>query len=119
MRRAVYNTLSDQVGATAPNIVLAGRGKRKPPCVKYCRRRQRGRGIMDFLRKAHGFIKRNKVISRGANALSYVLPGKYKDWAGKVGGVAGTLGYGRRSRGGGLRLAGQGITLAGGMRCRC
>lgn len=117
MRRAVYNTMSNQVGATAPNVVLAGRGKRS--CAKYCRRRMRGRGIMDFLRKAHSFVRKNKVISRGANALSYVLPGKYRKVAEKVGGIAGTLGYGRRSRGSGLRLAGQGITLAGGMRCRC
>lgn len=68
-------------------------------------RRMRGKGVMDVLRKAHSFLKKHRVISRGANALGSVLPEKYRGIATKVGGVAGALGYGRR-RGGALRLAG-------------
>lgn len=99
------------VGATAPGMVRAmPRGK-----ARYRRggARMKGRGIMDMLRKAHAFIKKHKLISRGSNALSYVLPEKYKGIASKVSGVSGSLGYGRRKRGGALRLSGGALRLAG------
>ena len=73
------------------------------------RRRMRGRGkIMDFLRKAGNFLKKNKIVSRVANGLASVLPPQYAGIAKSVGTAAGSIGYGRRRRryGRGLRLAG-------------
>ena len=73
------------------------------------KRRMRGRGkVMDFLRKAAGFLKRNKIVSRVANGLASVLPPQYAGIAKSVGAAAGSIGYGRRRRrfGRGLRLAG-------------
>ena len=88
------------------------------PVRRGMRTRMRGRGVRDVLRRIHKFIRGNQVISRSANALSTVLPAKYRGIASKVGGVAGVMGYGRR-RGGALRLAGMGggaLRLSGGMR---
>jgi hypothetical protein len=68
-------------------------------------RRMRGRGVMDVLKKIHGFVKKHKVISRGSSALAGVLPEKYGKWVGRVGNAAGAFGYGRR-RGGALMLSG-------------
>ena len=60
----------------------------------------RGRGFMDFVKKVHGFVKDNKIISNVGSALgSMGVP-----YAGKIGSVASSLGYGRSGRG--LRLAG-------------
>ena len=73
------------------------------------RRRMIGRGkVMDFLKKAAGFLKRNKIVSRVANGLASVLPPQYASIASNVGKAAGAIGYGRRRRryGRGLRLAG-------------
>ena len=66
---------------------LAGNGRR--------RRGQRGAGFWSFLKKAHNWIKQNKVISRGAKFLGStgLVP-----QAGTIGTAAGTLGYGRRRR---------------------
>jgi hypothetical protein len=64
----------------------------------------RGAGFMDFLSKAHSFIKDNKLVSTIGNALgSMGVP-----YAGKIGSVGAALGYGRRRRrrGRGLRLSG-------------
>ena len=76
-------------------------------------RRMRGRGkVMDFLRKAGNFLKKNKIVSRVANGLASVLPPQYAGIAKSVGTAAGSIGYGRhrrrhhRMRGHGLRLAG-------------
>ena len=56
------------------------------------RRRKRGRGLGDFLRSAHDFIKKHKIISSVGSALGAVgVP-----YAGLVGKAAGVLGYGRR-----------------------
>lgn len=70
--------------------------------------RMRGRGIVDILKKANAFLRKHKVISRGAAAVSPLLPAKFQPWATKIGGVSSALGYGRR-RGGSLRLAGSGM----------
>ena len=68
------------------------------------RRRMRGRGLMDFLGKANNFLKQSKLVSSVGNALGAAgIP-----LAGKIAGVASSLGYGRRRRGGALRLAGAG-----------
>ena len=65
----------------------------------------RGRGFMDFLSKANGFLRNSKLISSVGSALgSAGVP-----FASQIGSVAGSLGYGyRRRRGGALRLAGAG-----------
>ena len=84
------------------------------------RRRMRGSGLGDFLKKANSYLRDNKIISRVANTLaeSGVAPGI----SSTVGKIAGTLGYGRRHRrhrmhrGGALKLAGMGLSPAGGRR---
>ena len=66
------------------------------------RRRMRGRGIGDFLKRANSFLKSSKLVSTVGNALGAAgIP-----FASQIGSVAGSLGYGRRRRGGALRLAG-------------
>ena len=78
------------------------------------RRRQRGRGFMDFLGKANNFLKSSKLVSTVGNALGAAgVP-----LAGQIGSVAGRFGYGRKRMGRGLRLAGRGIGVAGGRRHR-
>ena len=69
------------------------------------RRKTRGGSkFTDFFKRAHSWIKKNKVISRVSGALNKIgVP--YTD---KIASVASTLGYGRRRRGGSLRLAGAG-----------
>ena len=77
------------------------------------RRRQRGRGFMDFLGRANNFLKSSKLVSTVGNALSSAgVP-----YAGAVANVASRFGYGRK-RGRGLRLSGSGIGIAGGRRRR-
>ena len=64
-------------------------------------RRQKGRGIMDFIGKAAGFMKKNKVVSKLANS------GLLGQYSGLAGGLGSLFGMGRRRRRGrGLRLAG-------------
>lgn len=80
------------------------------------RRRLRGRGLMDFLKKGAQFVKDNQLISKGASLLAPHVTNRFGSNAGnilnKVGTVAGALGYGRMNRrrinrrGYGLRLAG-------------
>ena len=70
------------------------------------RRRQRGRGFMEWMGKANNFLRSSKLVSRVGSALGRAgVP-----YAGQIAGIAGKLGYGRRSvrrhRGGSLRLAG-------------
>lgn len=94
------------------------------------RQSMRGKGIGSFFRKVGNFLKRTKLISRGAAALgSLGVP-----HMGTVGTIAGMGGLGRRSRtvrrqrgrglsmaGGALRLAGQGrrpVYLPGAMPAR-
>jgi hypothetical protein len=69
------------------------------------RRRMRGRGIGDFLKRANNFLKSSKLVSTVGSALGAAgIP-----YADKIAGVASSLGYGRRRRrGGALRLAGAG-----------
>ena len=65
------------------------------------RRLHRGKGLMDWLGKAHNWIRDNKIISNVASVLPGIGPA--------IGSVAGALGYGRRHhKGFGLGLAGHG-----------
>jgi hypothetical protein len=83
------------------------------------RKSMHGRGIFDFLKKAHDFLRRHKIISTVGSALSGLHPA-----IGHITTGARALGYGRRRhrhkmhRGGALKLAGAGLGLAGGMRHR-
>ena len=63
--------------------------KRRP------RRKQAGKGpVLDFFKKAHNWIKANKLISRGANTLAPIA-GPYSGTVSNIGRVAGVLGYGK------------------------
>jgi hypothetical protein len=78
-------------------------------------KRMRGRGLMDWLRKAGDWVKSNKLVSRGLHGISGALPGAYGTIARTAGDAAAHLGWGRRRRvkGGSLTLAGGSL---GGMR---
>jgi hypothetical protein len=61
-------------------------------------RKMKGRGLMDWIKKAHSFIKKNKLISRLAQGYSMSgLP--YAGVVGTAGKVAGMAGYGKRTCG--------------------
>ena len=76
------------------------------------RRKLKGRGFMDFIKKANNWLRKTKVVSRlgglyGKYGGTLGLPGA--STVGQIAGVAGQAGYGRRRRmrrGTGLRLAG-------------
>jgi hypothetical protein len=53
-----------------------------------------------FFQDVNGFLKKNKVLSRGFGALGGMIPGAGGTIAGGVGSIAGQLGYGpvRRRR---------------------
>jgi hypothetical protein len=92
---------------------------RKYHSVRKCgsgrRRHMRGAGLLDWMKRAGSFIKSNKLVSRGLNALSGVVGPQYSGLAKTASGVASSLGYGRRRvRGGALSLAGG--SLGGAMR---
>lgn len=57
--------------------------------------RKRGRGFGDFLRSAHDFIKKNKIISSVSGALSGI-PGPIGNVAKLINKGSSALGYGRR-----------------------
>jgi hypothetical protein len=74
----------------------------------------RGKGIGSFFRKVGSFLKRTKLISRGARVLGALgVP-----YMGTVGSVAGMGGLGRRSRTVrrkvSSRMVGKGLSMAGG-----
>ena len=72
-------------------------------------RRMRGRGVMDWLKKAGNFIKDHGLISQGASLASKFLPAQYSGIANTIASGAKAVGLGRRRRrGGGLTLAGAG-----------
>jgi hypothetical protein len=71
----------------------------------------RGAGIFGkFFRKVKGFLKKHKVISRGAN--SFLLPllkgTPYESAVKDIGRYSKKKGYGLTTTGNGLRLAGNG-----------
>jgi hypothetical protein len=65
--------------------------------------------MLDWLKKAAGFLKKHKIVSRVAGGLASVLPPQYASIASNVGKAAGAVGYGRRRR----RMRGNGLRLAG------
>lgn len=62
------------------------------------RKRVRGGSLRDFFNRANEFLQKHKVLSRLAKGYS-TLPLPFASQVGKVGEVAGSLGYGRRRRG--------------------
>lgn len=66
--------------------------------VRSCggRRKLRGSGFMSFINKVGDFFKKSKIISRAAPMLG-TLTGR-PGLGSAVGGIAGSLGYGRRRR---------------------
>lgn len=63
----------------------------------------KGEGFMDFIKKAHSYVKDNKIISKGANVVGNIarqipLPQAQMvgEYANKVEGVAKEYGYGRK-----------------------
>jgi hypothetical protein len=82
-------------------------------------RRTKGRGprltaIKNFLTKAHSFVRKHKLVSRGANLAA--KHDRFKPYAEPIAKYASKMGYGRK-RGYGLKLAGGGLGLAGGRKC--
>lgn len=71
-----------------------------------------GGALPAWMSEVGDFLKKHKIISRGASALSGILPGAWGTAAGLAGKAASAVGYGRRRRrhggalGGALRLAG-------------
>ena len=86
---------------------------RKTSRVGHGRRRKRVGGAMPaWLSSVGDFLKKNKIISRGASALSGMLPGPWGAAAGLASKAAGAVGYGRR-RGRGLHTGGS-MRMVGG-----
>lgn len=74
------------------------------------RHSMRGRGIGSFFKKVGNFLKRTKLISRGAAALGSIgVP-----HMGTVGTIANMGGLGRRRRTVRRSLRGRGLSMAGG-----
>lgn len=59
-----------------------------------------------WLKKVNRFLRKHRVLSRGANLVGRFAPGKYGAIARKAGRTASALGYGLSLPGGALRLAG-------------
>ena len=59
------------------------------------RRRHQGGSLKDIFGKVNRFLKEHKLISRGAAALA-PHAGTFGPLVGKIGSVAGALGYGKR-----------------------
>ena len=78
--------------------------------VRRSTKRQRGGSLGSWLRKAHDFIKKNKLISR----IGGILGSAGVPYAGGIASVAGMHGYGRRRR----RVVGRGLRLPGGSMSR-
>lgn len=92
---------------------------RKPAAGGMRRRRMmKGRGLMDWLKKAGSFIANNSLISKGADLASKFLPPQYSGIASTISSGAKAVGLGRRRgrRGGALTLAGAGYRSRRGMR---
>ena len=70
----------------------------------------RGRGVLDWLKKAGNFIQDHGLISKGASLAAKLLPGQAGSIANTIATGAHAIGLGRRRhrRGGGLTLAGAG-----------
>ena len=64
------------------------------------RKNMQGDGLSDIwkgLKKAHNWIKKNKIISRGASALAPIA-GRFSSGVSRVGDLAAINGYGKRKR---------------------
>ena len=79
--------------------------------MKLRRRKQSGKGLGSWLRKAHDWVKKHKVVSRVGSLLGTMgVP-----YANTVSGVASRFGYGktrRRRTGRGLKLVRSGGSIS-------
>lgn len=76
-----------QIASTAAKL---GYGRRR----RRVGRRRHGAGFLDALKRAHSFVKSNKIISNVGSALAKAnVP-----YAGQIASTAAKLGYGRRRR---------------------
>ena len=83
--------------------------------VSQRRRRQKGGSIGSWLRKAHDWIKKHKLVSR----IGSVLGSAGVPYASTIGNISGKMGYGRRRRmGSGVRLIRGGSMRIGGSMSR-
>lgn len=90
--------ISRAAHAVAPTFPMAYPVAKLAESYGYGKRRRlkgaRGRGFVDWIKnKALPFLKKTKIISTVGNALAPVVP-----FAGTVGKIAGTAGYGRKRR---------------------
>jgi len=73
------------------------------------RNQMRGKGLFDWIKKAHDFIKKHKLISTVSGALSHLHPAVAATHR-----ISSLAGYGRRRHmGGSLRVAGGALRLSG------
>ena len=91
---------------------MVSRMKKTKP--KMSKRRIQGKGkIRNWLKKANKALRKYKVLSRAGKLYGKTpLPGAY--YAGRLGDMAGRLGYGRKKKGLGTTLAGNGVRLSRG-----
>ena len=86
-------------------MVVSGSGKKG---------KAKAKKVVKVLSKVNKFLRKHKLISKGAKIAVKVVPKKYKGTVRTIGRTAGQLGYGRGS---GLSLPGgaygQGLRLAG------
>lgn len=79
--------------STLLKMAKKGQGKKRGKGTKAKGRGVRGRGILGDIGR---FLKKNKVASRGLNALSSVVPGKFGVPLNIAGNAADALGFGGR-----------------------
>jgi len=82
---------------------------RRRSAAAYARRKMRGKGLGDWLKKAWKWVKDNKILSRAASAIA-PMAGEFAPGFKAAGTALGAVGLGRR-RGGGqmaVRFASRG-----------
>jgi hypothetical protein len=100
--------------AKASKVKAPAKKAVKKKAVPRSRSGQEGEGIKEFLQGVNKFLKKTKIISGVAGALS-AIPG-VGEIAAPVSAISGSLGYGmpkKNKSGKGLNLPGKGLNLPG------
>ncbi len=82
-------------------------------------RRLKGKGIGSFFKKANSWLKKTQIVSKLGNAYAKyggMLGAPQTANVGRIAGMAGQMGYGRRRKRRTKRIVGSGLRLAGGRR---